>query len=155
MDERGRVVTDGETADVVFERLIAASPARVWSLLTSSDGLATWLAPATIEPNPGGVVSIDFGEGEGVTGRIMEWEPEHRLSYTWLIEGERESVVTWVLEEEDVGTRLSLSHRSLPGAMGAGYGAGWHAHLDMLAASATGDPIPDWGERFEELISSY
>lgn len=155
MDEQGRVAIEGGTATVTFERFIAAPPARVWGLLTSSEGLVTWLAPSTMETHVGGTVAIDFGEGEGVTGRVMEWEPQRRLSYTWLIAGERESLVEWELRPEGAGTVVSLTHRSLPESMGPGYGAGWHAHLDRLAASATYVTIPDWDERFQTLIGSY
>jgi uncharacterized protein YndB with AHSA1/START domain len=155
MDEQGRVEIDGDIATVTFERFLAASPARVWDLLTSREGLGTWLAPSTMETHVGGTVVIDFGEGERVTGRVMEWEPQRRLAYTWLIAGERESVVEWELRPEGAGTVVSLTHRSLPEPMGLGYGAGWHAHLDRLVASATDAPIPDWDERFQALIGSY
>jgi hypothetical protein len=51
-------------------------------------------------------------------------------------------------------TRLLLTHRLLPSVAAAGYGAGWHAYLDILA-SVFGASRPEWLSRFQEVKPDY
>jgi uncharacterized protein YndB with AHSA1/START domain len=60
---------------------------------------------ATVDPRVGG--KYDFGWGGGPI-KILELEPNHKLTYSWNF-GE-DTVVTWVLEDSDGGTRLTLVH---------------------------------------------
>lgn len=151
----GRVERSSGEVTVAFERFVAAPRERVFDVLGDPGLVARWLAPAEIELVPGGRVAVDFGPDGSVVGRILELDPPRRLTYTWLIDGEPESVVEWTLVEVPGGTRLELVHRSLPDAMAAGYGAGWHAHLDRLAAVVAAEPVPDWDARFAEVLDAY
>jgi uncharacterized protein YndB with AHSA1/START domain len=152
-DGMGTVERSGDTASIRFERTIGAPLQAVWGLLTT--GIAGWLAPGVIDPQEGGPVMIDFGDGEVVTGTVVEWAPPHRLVYTWHITGEPESTTTWELRSDGAATRLTLVHVALPSGLGAGYGAGWHAHLDRLDAAARGHAGPDWQALFDQLIGDY
>jgi uncharacterized protein YndB with AHSA1/START domain len=153
---QGKLSMNGETSSLSFEREIPVTVERVWDLLTRGDDLAQWLAPTEMDLRVGGAVRIDFGdEGGTVIGAIIEVEPMHRLAYTWSIEGEPDSVVEWTLRPGGAGTWLGLVHRTLPAGYARGYGAGWHAHLDRLEAVTEGRPVPDWEERFGELLTGY
>ncbi|MDJ0952225.1 MAG: SRPBCC family protein [Acidimicrobiia bacterium] len=143
------------SATVRFERQLAAPIDDVWAALTDADELAGWLAPCTFDARLGGAVRIDFGEGAQVDGEVTIYDPPHRLEYTWTFTNEPDSILLFELEVVDTGTRLALEHRLLPSEQATGYGAGWHAHLDMLSAQVTGTEPVDWDERFNEVLGSY
>lgn len=151
----GTTDIDDDGATVRFERLLGSPIERVWRALTDEAQLARWLASGTFEPNDGGALAFDFGEGGTVTGRVSAFEPPKRLAYTWLIPGEHASTVEWTLESEGAGTRLRLVHSTLPEKVGLGYTAGWHAYLERLAAVARGEEGPDFDSRFDELLATY
>ncbi len=144
-----------DSATVRFERELAAPIEAVWAALTSADELAGWLAPCTFDARAGGKVRFDFGEGAQVDGEVTMYEPPHRLEYTWTFTNEPDSILLFELEAGDGGTRLVLEHRLLPPEQAPGYGAGWHAHLDMLGAQVAGTEPVDWDERFNEVLGSY
>lgn len=53
------------------------------------------------------------------------------------------------------GTRLSLTHTRCPGAEAVEMAAGWHHHLELLAARIAGRAVAwDWA-RFNELHAQY
>lgn len=154
-DDFGQVIDDAEgRASVRFRRVLKAPIDAVWRALTEPAELTAWLEVASIEPAEGGAVSIEFDDGP-VTGRVTIWQPPHLLEYTWLIAGESESVVRFELSSTGSGTRLDLEHIRLPGSMGAGYGAGWHAHLDRLEDHLTGRRVRSWNDRFEVVLGRY
>lgn len=155
-DGCGEVVADGERRTVRFERDLDASPEELWDALTSPQRLARWLAPSILTPGPNGHIRHDFGEGETCEGPILTWDPPRLLEYGWRFSGESDSVVRFELTPVAAGTRLTLVHRHLGQAHAAGYGAGWHAHLDRLAAALAGDAgTVDWAERFAEVLPAY
>jgi len=53
------------------------------------------------------------------------------------------------------GAVLVLDHTRLPQNQGAGYGAGWEAHLAGLEAQLAGATGSDWDERFAALLPAY
>lgn len=140
---------------VTFVRRLPAPPERVWQALTGSAELAVWLAPATIEPREGGSVRIDFGTPEELTtGTVRVWQPPTTLEHDWHHPGEDRSVVRYDLAPVDGGTELTLTHRLLRSEQAAGYGAGWHAHLDALAAALHGQ-TRDWDADFTAALPHY
>jgi uncharacterized protein YndB with AHSA1/START domain len=141
---------------VEFERVLAAEVDKVWELLATPEGLERWLAKATVDLSPGGVVDLDFGDDGIGGGDIIEVVPGQALEYRWRFTGEPDSVVRFELEALDPGTtRLRLRHTMLPDTQATGYGAGWHAHLDQLEALLAGREPIDWGARFGELLPEY
>lgn len=147
----GTLRADGERCGVRFERLYAFDADELWSALTGPAELSRWLAPVrTFECRVGGRVSIDFGDGGEVAGEVLVLEPGRVLEYTWRFTGEDESVVRFELHPRHEGTLLVVDHRLLGLRHGAGYGAGWHAHLDRLEDGGVG-----WDDRFAELLPLY
>jgi uncharacterized protein YndB with AHSA1/START domain len=151
----GTVTNFDESATVRFERIIGAAVEVVWNALTDPTEIAAWLAPAGFDTRAGGNVSIDFGEGGTVAGAITEFEPLRVLEYTWTFTGERDSVLRFELTADGAKTKLVLEHRLLPPDQAVGYGAGWHAHLDMFGAHVTNATPVDWDERFTEVLGAY
>ena len=151
----GTVTNFDGHATVRFGRHVSASPATLWASLTDEAALSVWLAPGIIEPHFGGTVRFDFGEDQQVAGEVLEHDPLRVIEYTWTFTGEPDSVLRFELEETTEGVNLVLEHRLLPPDQAVGYGAGWHAHLDMLEAHVTeSDPV-DWDKRFGEVLGHY
>jgi uncharacterized protein YndB with AHSA1/START domain len=152
----GRVNRTDIGVSVEFERVLAAEADKVWELLATPEGLQRWLAQATVDLTPGGVVDLDFGDDGIGGGDVIEVIPGQTLEYRWRFTDEPDSVVRFELETLEPGTtRLRLRHTMLPDAQATGYGAGWHAHLDQLEACLKGDEPIDWDARFGEVLAHY
>jgi len=135
-----------------FERRLEHPPERVWRALTDPGELAVWLvAAAELEPRLDGAVTLRWVGDASATGRIVAWQPPEELAYTW-DEGEGESLVRFSLTADGDGTRVVLTHEGIDSL--SGFGAGWHAHLDMLEGLLDGRPV-DWQERWDELRPRY
>ncbi len=104
----------------------------------------------------GGTVEHRFDETEDglAHGRILRLEVPHLLEYEWRFPGEPDSAVCFELRAEGDRTVITLTHRMLGVGHAAGYGAGWHAHLDRARGGVTGGSL-SWDERFGELIGGY
>ena len=144
-----------ENATVRFERVVAASIDEVWAGLSEEERLSDWLAPSRFEASLGGAVRIDFGDEQKVDGHITAFAANELLEYTWTFTGEPDSLLRFELEADETSTRLILEHSMLPPEQAAGYGAGWHAHLDALAALLEGTEPVDWDERFTAVLGRY
>ena len=135
-----------------FERRLAHPPQRVWRALTDPAELAIWLvAAAELEPHVDGAVTLRWDGDASAAGRIVAWEPPEELAYTW-DEGEGESLVRFTLTADGDGTLVVLTHERIDSL--SGFGAGWHAHLDMLEGSLEGRDV-DWQERWDALRPRY
>jgi uncharacterized protein YndB with AHSA1/START domain len=142
---------------VRLERRLAATPEEIWPLLVDPEEVAIWLAELTIEPRVGGAYTLSFENTASVSsGHITAFAPPSLLEYRWY-EGEAiESLVRFELRPDDGATELVLTHTLLNSAAELHeYAAGWHAHLDLLAARLAGRPA-DWDWlRFNELMAVY
>jgi uncharacterized protein YndB with AHSA1/START domain len=150
---RGALRLDGDRLAVRFERRYAASPAEVWSAVTEPGRIGRWLAPTSLLGD--GRYRIDFGGGQETTGTIEVCDPPHALVVTWDFPGEPPSRVSVGITPDGDGAVLVLDHARLPQEQGVGYGAGWEAYLDRLAAELTGGAPPGWDDRFTELLPAY
>ncbi|HUP32258.1 MAG TPA: SRPBCC family protein [Gaiellaceae bacterium] len=152
--EAGALRSDDDRCAVRFRRLYDFTPDELWSALTDPAQLTRWLARAQVDPGVGGHVSLDFDGGSTEGGRILVWDEPSVLEYEWRFSDEEPSVVRFELHPQEAGTLLVLDHRQLGRSSGAGYGAGWHAHLDALGrVYAFTDEA--WTRRFEELLPEY
>jgi uncharacterized protein YndB with AHSA1/START domain len=80
------------------------------------------------------------------SGRVTEWEPPRRLSFTWAESWGSDSEVSFELSSRDDGSvLLVLTHRRLPETERPGVASGWHTHLGILKAKLEGrEPAPFW-----------
>lgn len=152
----GLLRAEGERAGVRFERRYDAAPEEVWSALTEPERLTRWLANvAELELRVGGRFALVWQEdGQRTDGTVLALEPGRLLELGWTYPDEPDSAVRFELTADGNGTVLVLDHRGLPPAAIAGYGAGWHSHLDSLEAHLAGGEA-DWSARFEELGPAY
>jgi uncharacterized protein YndB with AHSA1/START domain len=156
MTDFAAISVDGSVAVVRFARWYAAPAAEVWSALTDPERMARWLgAEVSIEARAGGAVALRWAGGEEMDGVITVLEPGRVLEYTWR-EGAQgvESVVRFELRPEGPGTLLMLEHTGVRAEQAAGLGAGWHGHLDALAAALQGQAA-DPHARYRELAPEY
>lgn len=155
-DHFGTVSRNGTVSVITFVRRLPARPEVVWAAITDSEQLPGWLAAGSVDQRAGGMVLIDFGDDGKVTGEVLTWEPPRVLEYGWNFTGESGSVVRFEIapDAEGSGCILTLTHRGLSDPTAIGYGAGWHAHLDGLAALLTGTGF-NWDNRYQEVRSAY
>ncbi len=149
-----------EPATLKIQRILPGPIERVWAYLTESELRRKWLAAGemTLETGapftltwrndeltePPGAKPEGFGEEHSMESRIVELDPPRRLVFTWGDSGSGE--VSIDLEPRGEKVLLTLIHRRLPDRkMTVMVGAGWHAHLDVLAARVSGkEPAPFW-----------
>jgi uncharacterized protein YndB with AHSA1/START domain len=102
----------GQTESLAFEFDLKHSPQKVWRALTDPELLGEWLLPvAGIALAPGTAFTFRTQPYPGWDGtvscRLLEIEPQRKLSYTWSVPG-LDTVVTFTLTPTATGTRLSL-----------------------------------------------
>lgn len=147
-----------EPATLTIQRLLPGSIDRVWAYLTESDLRRQWMAAGTMEMRVGAPFELvwrndelsrasgnrpkEFGDEHRLDSEITELDPPYRLGISWGNTGG----VTFDLEPVGDMVRLTVTHRRMPDHSTAlNISAGWHAHLDVLAARLAGeDPEPFW-----------
>src|SRR5271154_1629745 len=103
-DEQGRPA-------LLFERVLAHPPERVWRALTNGGELRDWHpTPFELDPGPpseGGRVAYDPPPHVPAfpDGRLLAYEPSRLLAHTWW-----DDELRWELAEHDGGCLLRLTH---------------------------------------------
>lgn len=140
--KRDTIRLDGEVFELRFERIFAHPIDRVWTALTQPGMIAQWLAPAEIDPRPGGRIRLAFTTSDSVVDSVIsEIDPPRVLEYRWVSNGDDRGVVRWELADLGIGTRLLLTH-AYTGRDLASFMAGWKSHLLQLDAVLDEVPIP-------------
>jgi uncharacterized protein YndB with AHSA1/START domain len=140
-------------SELRVEQLIEASPATVYRYLTESTGWSKWQGEtAWLDPRPGGRFSMTMGNGMMAEGEFVELIPDLKVVFTWGWVGHPDlppgsTTVEIVLTEEQSGTRVVLTHRSLPPGEVDQHRLGWLHYLPRLAEAVAGrhpgiDPGP-------------
>ena len=161
MKERSHLDADGvltEPATLKIQRLLPGPIERVWAYLTESELRRKWLAAGEMEmkvgahfelvwrndelTDPPGQRPPGFSDEHRMQSRIPELDPPRKLAIAWDGSGD----VSFELEPKGNEVLLTVIHRRLPNRTTLlGVGAGWHMHLDVLVARATGkEPEPFW-----------
>ncbi|HEY4024608.1 MAG TPA: SRPBCC domain-containing protein [Pseudonocardiaceae bacterium] len=89
-------------------------PARVWTAITTAEGLAAWFGDtATIDLRPGGAAHMTFGTEHAADMRVERVEEPTAFGFTWHIFGlpeddPRRTYVEFTLEPNGTGTRLTV-----------------------------------------------
>jgi uncharacterized protein YndB with AHSA1/START domain len=125
---------DRAASAVRLQRALPAPAAQVWDALTDPARLHAWLAPVQGGvPGPAATFVLRMDDQETATCTVTTWNPPHELRLIWDYTDEGPSQVSIRLIELDGQTQLVLEHIRIP-ADAVQYGAGWHVHLDFLAA---------------------
>ncbi|MCB1188280.1 SRPBCC domain-containing protein [bacterium] len=135
---------------VELERMVMAPASRVWSILSTEDGMKSWLGPKNFEAREGGRVLFDVthdGTRWLMFGNVLELSENRRIRFSWqefdtgtLLAWPHPTIVTVTLEEREGGCNIQLRHsgfEKLPNAAAEleGYVTGWTSR-DVLAGLA-------------------
>lgn len=98
---------------IAFEIELRHTPAKVWRAITDPVLLAEWLLPVvegTLEKGAAFTLQgpVMPGWDGKVACRILESEPQKKLSYAWVVGFSLDTVVTFTLAPTDAGTRLTI-----------------------------------------------
>lgn len=147
-----------EPATLKIQRLLPGPVERVWAYLTDSDLRRQWLAAGKMDmkvsapfefvwrndelTDPPGQRPASFSDEQRMQSRITELDPPHKIAFAWEGSGD----VSFELAQQGNEVLLTVIHRRLPDRTTMlMVGAGWHMHLDILVARATGKkPEPFW-----------
>jgi uncharacterized protein YndB with AHSA1/START domain len=131
-----------------YELRIEAPPEVVWRFWVEPEAIVRWMGTtATLDPRPGGLFRIDYGQGDVVAGEYVELHEPRRLVITWGWESADDPVqgggsrVEVELEPADGGaaTLLRLRHNGLPEPSRISHDEGWRYFLPRLVEAATSD----------------
>jgi uncharacterized protein YndB with AHSA1/START domain len=140
-----------EVAPITKSVTVERPPEEAFRLFTESIG--TWwplggrhslfesAQTAVLEGRVGGrVYEISSDGEEGLWGTVTEWDPPHRLVYTWHPGRGEETAqeVEIVFSPEGHGTRVDLEHRGWERApeKRSSYDVGWDRVLDRYVEAA-------------------
>ena len=112
---------------IELSTIFPAGPERIYrAWLDSAEHTAFTGGAAIIEPQVGGAFSAWDGYIQGAT---LVLEPNRRIVQTWRTtdfpEGSADSRLEVLLEEVQVGTKLTLIHSEIPDCQGEDYRQGW------------------------------
>ncbi|GGJ37971.1 SRPBCC family protein [Neoroseomonas lacus] len=157
-----------EPATLTIQRRLPGPVERVWAYLTESDLRRQWLAEGEMElklgasfelvwhndalTTPPGTRPEGFGTEHRMRSTITALDPPRLLSITWGSSGG----VTFELEPRGSDVLLTVTHHRLPDRnMMLMVGAGWHMHLDVLVARATGRETEPFWDGWVRLKQEY
>ena len=114
-EELGALRRTGDTVEIVFHRRYARPIEKVWAALTVPERLADWFAEVEIlDLRLGGAIHLSFAEVDyKIQGVITVYEPPRRLTWTWPHAEGGTSTVSFDLEPDGDGCRLTLTERGL------------------------------------------
>lgn len=157
-----------EPATLTIKRFLPGPIERAWAYLTESDLRRQWLAAGDMKLEVGAPFTLTWRNNEltdppgecppgysnehTMASRITELDPPRKISFTWFERGN----VTFQLESIGKRVLLTVIHRGIPDrTVLLKVGPGWHNHLDVLVARASGaTPKPFWDE-FPRLQKEY
>lgn len=157
-------------ADTVrIERVLPGPIDRVWAYLTDGSLRRQWLAAGDMDLHEGAPFELvwrndtlsdppgrrpdGFDAEHRMQSTIVAVDAPHRLVFTW----GRGAEVTFELAPQGTSVRLTITHRRLPDrATLLKVGAGWHSHLDVLAARMAGSsPSTPFWDDWNRLYREY
>jgi uncharacterized protein YndB with AHSA1/START domain len=147
-----------EPATLKIQRILPGPIERVWAYLTEGELRRQWLAAGHMEMKVGAPFEFiwrndelsntpaerpeGFPEESRMQSRITELDPPRKLAIAWSDSGD----VSFDLDQKGDKVLLTVIHRRLPDRKTMlNVSSGWHMHLDILVARATGaESQPFW-----------
>lgn len=172
----GTIIKDEAGADTIrFERRLPHPVDATWAAITDPERLVKWWGEAEVELSPGGAFKLRWlntdedGNAVALDGRIVELDPPSILEIAgdWYAESatgrtdESRASLRFELRADGDGTVLRFENKVDRGADERSQViAGWHFHLDALAASLDGrsvdltDPWAAWTPIHEAYVAA-
>jgi uncharacterized protein YndB with AHSA1/START domain len=159
-----------EPATLKIQRLLPGPIERVWAYLTESGLRRLWLAAGEMEMKVGAAFEFVWRNDEltdppgkrppGVSdvhrmrSQIIALDPPRKLVIAWGANGDGE--VSFELDPKGNEVLLTVIHRRLPDRTTTlMVGAGWHMHLDILVARASGKEAEPFWDGWSRLRQEY
>lgn len=127
---------------IQLTQFIPHPPDKVWAALTDPELHAKWWASGDVRPVVGHRFTLDMGQWGQQPCEVLAMEYEKLLSYSFA-PGTLNTTITWRLQAEGEGTRLSLEHKGfdldspLGKAAFQGMGGGWPKVLARIESTLT------------------
>lgn len=141
---------------VRFERSYAHPAERVRAAVSAPEGLAHWFpSRVRLEPREGGRIEFsDDPNSPATTGTVLDFEPPHRLAFTW---GGDE--IHLEVAPEGEACRLTLTNVLAARNTAARNAAGWSVCLTELDRTldglASGGPHGESAEPWKPYYDAY
>ena len=159
------VLETGST--LIIRRWLPGPAERIWRYLTDGELRRKWLAAGAMDPVPGAALELvwrndelshggdrrpeGFAEEQRMESRVIAIDPPRLLTIGW-----GKGDVTFELREAGDRVLLTLTHRGLDDpADRTMTAAGWHMHLDILVAEASGQPPASFWAGWLRLRDDY
>lgn len=123
---------------IQITQFIPHPPSRVWAALTVPALLEKWWAKGDVRAEVGHRFVLDMGQWGQQPCEVLTVEHEKLITYSFA-PGTLDTIITWRLQAEGDGTRLSLEHKGfdLDSPMGKtafqGMGNGWPTVIGRIA----------------------
>jgi uncharacterized protein YndB with AHSA1/START domain/DNA-binding transcriptional ArsR family regulator len=134
-----------EPGTIQLTQYIAHPPAKVWAALTEPKLIAKWWAAGDVRPVVGHHFTLDMGQWGQQPCEVLAVEPERLLAYSFA-PGTLNTTITWRLQPEGTGTRLSFEQSGfdLESPIGKaafeGMGSGWPGILTRIESAINEAP---------------
>jgi uncharacterized protein YndB with AHSA1/START domain len=135
---------------VELEQQVRATPQKVWNILSSREGMQSWLGPVSWEPQTGGRVLFDVshdGTRWLMFGEVLAMVENEALAFSWQ-EFDTGTLIAWpaatriciTITPQDSGCLVRLNHSGFegladPAGEHASYVEGWTSR-DVMAKLA-------------------
>jgi uncharacterized protein YndB with AHSA1/START domain len=138
---------------VKFQRVLRASPAKVFKAFVDPAAMCKWLPPHgftgtvhAMDAKVGGTYKMSFtnfgnGQSHSFGGKYLELVPGQRLRYTDLLDGiPGEMVTTVTFKEVSCGTEVNIVQEGIPDMIPAEQCClGWQESLSLLTLLVEAD----------------
>ncbi len=98
------------------QKTFAHSIDKVWKAISEGDEISKWFIQADFKPEVGYEYTFTATEENGGTkirGKVLSASP-YILKYSWRVgDTEVDTTVSWMLEEAEGGTKLTLEHSGI------------------------------------------
>jgi uncharacterized protein YndB with AHSA1/START domain len=160
------VLTEADT--LIIQRVLPGPVERIWAYLTDSDLRRQWLASGEMPMTVGAPFELEWHNDElsqpagdrpdgmpekhQMPSHIVAADPPRKLVIAWRNTGD----VTFELEPHGDEVLLTLTHERFASRSSIiNHAAGWHAHLDILAARARGETSTNFWDQWRAFKDEY
>jgi uncharacterized protein YndB with AHSA1/START domain len=153
----GRLVQTEAGRDLVLTRTFRSPIEDVWASITESERTARWFASWTGEPGPGKTIRYRMTHEEGMPEADMTidaCEPPRHLAVSAVDEYGAWRLEATLAQDRDTTVLTFVQHLDDTETI-ADSGPGWEYYLDMLVATHTGGPTPDFDDYYPAQKAYY
>jgi len=153
-------------AELSLNRHIAKSAEDVWAAVSAPERLSRWMGVTWLGSagplHTGADFSYRFADTNVEScGRVLRFDPPHLIEHTWFDNVPPGSVVSWRIDPEGEGCRLTLTHIFKSPEDAPRTAAGWTSLIEALAndlgdrTARTGGGMDTWRAYRDDYARSF